>query len=77
MAGQLLPLRLLGYVCMVFAMVLAIVAMTLRLSPPEPAYLTFLFLGLIASFSANALKELDRKITNLSAGLAVSHERKP
>lgn len=76
MATQLLSLRLLAYACMAFALILAVIAMTLRLTPSEPAYVTFLFLGLIASFSANAIKELDRKITDLSSSQTRGNEPK-
>jgi hypothetical protein len=51
---------------MAFAMVLAVVALTMRFAPPAPAYLTFLFLGLIASFTAGAIADLERRIAELS-----------
>ena len=64
--NQIWPLRLLSYASMAFAMVLAVIALTMRLAPPAPAYLTFLFLGLIASFAAGAIADLDRRIAEMS-----------
>jgi hypothetical protein len=64
--NQIWSLRLLSYASMTFAMVLAVVALTMRFAPPAPAYLTFLFLGLIASFAAGAIADLDRRIAEMS-----------
>jgi hypothetical protein len=47
---------------MAFAMVLAILAMTTRFTPAAPAYLTFLFTGLVGSFAANCIKDLERRM---------------
>ena len=60
---QILPLRLLSYASMAFAMVLAILAMTTRFTPAAPAYLTFLFTGLVGSFAANSIKDLERRMS--------------
>jgi hypothetical protein len=59
---QILPLRLLSYASMAFAMALAILAMTTRFTPAAPAYLTFLFTGLVGSFAANSIKDLERRM---------------
>jgi hypothetical protein len=64
--NQIWSLRLLSYASMVFAMVLAVIALTMRFAPPAPAYLTFLFLGLIASFAASAIADLERRIAEMS-----------
>jgi hypothetical protein len=60
--NQTMPLRLLSYAIMAFAMVLAILAMTTRFAPAAPAYLTFLFTGLVGSFAANSIKNLERRM---------------
>ena len=64
--NQIWSLRLLSYASMAFAMVLAVIALTMRIAPPAPAYLTFLFLGLIASFAANAIADLERMFAEMS-----------
>jgi hypothetical protein len=64
--NQIWPLRVLSYASMAFAMALAVIALTMRLAPPAPAYITFLFLGLIASFAASAIADLERRIAELS-----------
>ena len=64
--NQIWPLRLLSYASMALAMAMAVIALTMRLAPPAPAYLTFLFLGLIASFAASAIADLERRITEMS-----------
>jgi hypothetical protein len=51
---------------MAFALALAVIAVTMRLTPPAPGYITFLFLGLIASFAASALADLERRIAEMS-----------
>jgi hypothetical protein len=61
--NQTIPLRLLSYVSMAFAMGLAILALTTRFSPAAPAYLTFLFTGLIGSFAVNSIKDLERRMS--------------
>jgi hypothetical protein len=63
---QIWPLRVLSYASMAFAMALAVIALTMRLAPAAPAYITFLFLGLIASFAASAIADLERRIAELS-----------
>jgi hypothetical protein len=60
--NQTIPLRLLSYVSMAFAMGLAILALTTRFSPAAPAYLTFLFTGLVGSFAVNSIKDLERRM---------------
>ena len=61
--NQTIPLRLLSYVSMAFAMGLAILALTTRFSPAAPAYLTFLFTGLVGSFAVNSIKDLERRMS--------------
>jgi len=51
---------------MALAMALAVFALTTQASPPAPAYLTFLFLGLVASFAASAIADLHRRIVEMS-----------
>ena len=58
-------LRLMSYVSIGFAIVLSILAMTGRFSPAAPAYLTFLFTGLVGGFAAGSLRDLDRRIREL------------
>lgn len=60
---QALPLRLLSYASVGFALVLAILAVTTRFSPAAPAYLTFLFTGLVGNFAANSIKDLERRLS--------------
>ena len=64
--SQIWSLRLLSYASMALAMALAVMALTTRFAPPAPAYLTFLFLGLVASFSASAIADLERRIAEMS-----------
>lgn len=64
--NQIWSLRLLSYACMALAMALAVFALTTQASPPAPAYLTFLFLGLVASFAASAIADLHRRIVEMS-----------
>jgi hypothetical protein len=60
--NQTMPLRLLSYASMAFALGLAIFAVTTRFTPAAPAYLTFLFTGLIGSFATNSISDLDRRL---------------
>jgi hypothetical protein len=62
---DLSTLRLLAAVSMVFALVLAVFALTTRLSPSLPAYLTFLFTGLVGSFAARSIHALEQRVAAL------------
>jgi hypothetical protein len=52
----------LSYGCLGFAVVLSILTLTVHVSPTAPAYLTFLFTGLLGSFAGRAVADLDRRI---------------
>jgi hypothetical protein len=62
---DLTTLRLLSGVSILFALVLATLAMTTRLSPSLPGYLTFLFMGLIGSFAERSVRTLERRVSAL------------
>jgi hypothetical protein len=64
---DLAALRLMSYVSMVFMFTLAIFAMTTRFSPSLPAYLTFLFMGLIGSFAERSIRGLERRVSALES----------
>ena len=64
---DLIPLRLIAGVSMVFALVLSIFALITRFSPSLPAYLTFLFIGLVGSFSARSIRALEQRVNALEA----------
>jgi hypothetical protein len=61
-------LRLLSAVSVLFSLVLAVLAMTTRLSPSLPAYLTFLFVGLVGSFAGRSVRALERRVSALESG---------
>jgi len=64
---DLSTLRLLSTVAMVFMFALAIFAMTTRFTPSLPAYLTFLFMGLIGSFAERSIRALERRVSALES----------
>jgi hypothetical protein len=65
---DLATLRLLSGVAILFALVLAALAMTTRFSSGLPAYLTFLFIALIGSFAERSVRALDRRVSALESG---------
>jgi hypothetical protein len=42
--------------------------MSTRFTPAAPAYLTFLFTGLIGSFAANSIRDLERRMSAVERG---------
>lgn len=62
-----MTLRLMTTVSMLFALGLAIVALTTRLAPTLPGYLMFLFIGLVGSFAERSLRSLERRVAALEA----------
>ena len=66
--NQTMPLRLLSYASIAFSMVLAVFALSTRFTPSAPAYLTFLFSGLIGSFATNSIRDLERRMSAVERG---------
>jgi len=66
--NQTMPLRLLSYASIAFSLVLAVFALSTRFTPAAPAYLTFLFTGLIGSFATNSIRDLERRMSAVERG---------
>jgi hypothetical protein len=62
-----LSLRILSTAAMALAIALSLFAMLGHLTPSLPAYLTFLFVGLIGSFSERSARSLERRIAALES----------
>ncbi len=60
--SQITPLRVISLASIGFALVFSILTLTTRFSPAAPAYLTFLFTGLVGNFAAHSLKDLERRL---------------
>jgi hypothetical protein len=55
-------LRSISYVSIGLALVLAILSLMVHVAPSAPAYLTFLFTGLVGGFAGAALRDLERRL---------------
>jgi len=55
-------LRSISYVSIGLALILAILSLTVHVAPAAPAYLTFLFTGLIGAFAGTAIRDIERRL---------------
>lgn len=58
-------LRVIAGISVVFALALAVLTMATGFAPAAPAYLTFLFIGLVGSFASRSVRDLEKRVRTL------------